>query len=160
MSTRQIKANIHLWNMRILIYNSFITMWYYWLGKNIQRTILKTNMKTFKAASAPAPFTYYSDLCRDLCPCWLWELGKCCRTVYLRLTFYPHFLYTLDTLQVHSSSIWVSTALATFACKRKPLTVYLPHVFIFPFMPGCITISLFSPGSSLDYRSSPKAMCN
>ncbi len=32
--------------------------------------------------------------------------------------------YTFGTLQVHSSSIWVSTALATFACKRKPLTVY------------------------------------
>ena len=107
MSTRQIIANIHLWNMRILNYSSFITtcMWYHWLdlGKNIQWTILKTNKKTFEAASAPAPFTYYSDLCRD---------------------FHPHFLYTLDTLQLHSSSIWVSTALATFACKRKPLTVY------------------------------------
>ena len=51
----------------------------------------------------------------------------------LQLTFYPHFLYTLDTLQVHSSSIWVSTALATFACKRKPSTVYLLLFLIFPF---------------------------
>ena len=32
-------------------------------------------------------------------------------------------MYTFGTLQVHSNSIWVSTALATFACKRKSLTV-------------------------------------
>ncbi len=35
---------------------------------------------------------------------------------------------TLNNARSHtdgeSSSIWVSTALATFACKRKPLTVY------------------------------------
>ncbi len=37
--------------------------------------------------------------------------------------------YTFGTLQVHFSSIWVSTALATFACKRKPLTVYLSFNF-------------------------------
>ncbi len=33
-------------------------------------------------------------------------------------------LWTIGALQVHSSSIWVSTAPATFVCKRKPLTVY------------------------------------
>ncbi len=38
-----------------------------------------------------------------------------------------HCMYTFSTLQVHSNSIWVSTALATFACKRKPLTVYFSH---------------------------------
>ncbi len=36
-----------------------------------------------------------------------------------------HCIYTFGTLQVHSNMFWVSTALATFACKRKPLTVYL-----------------------------------
>ncbi len=40
---------------------------------------------------------------------------------------YAH--YNMLTLRIRpvlqSSSIWVSTALATFACKRKPLTVYL-----------------------------------
>ena len=41
-----------------------------------------------------------------------------------------HCMYTFGTLQVHSNSIWVSTALAAFACKRKPLTVYF-HVKFF-----------------------------
>ncbi len=34
------------------------------------------------------------------------------------------YVDTFGTLQVDSNTIWVSTALATFACKRKPLTVY------------------------------------
>ncbi len=40
-------------------------------------------------------------------------------------TFSLHCMYTFGTLQVHFSLIWVSTALAMFACKRKPLTVCL-----------------------------------
>ncbi len=39
-----------------------------------------------------------------------------------------HCMYTFGTLQVHSSSIWVSTALATFACKRK---LYVDSIFYF-----------------------------
>ncbi len=39
---------------------------------------------------------------------------------------YAHYMLTLRIRPVlQSSSIWVSTALAAFACKRKPLTVYL-----------------------------------
>ncbi len=43
---------------------------------------------------------------------------------------YAHYMLTLRIRPVlQSSSIWVSTALATFACKRKPLMVYLVIAF-------------------------------
>ena len=37
---------------------------------------------------------------------------------------------TFGTLQVHSNTIWVSTALTMFAFKHKPLTVYLSLSFV------------------------------
>ncbi len=46
-----------------------------------------------------------------------------CHRLSIRLS--KLWTYTFGTLQMHSSTILVSTALATFACKSTPLTVYL-----------------------------------
>ncbi len=75
------------------------------------------------------------------------SLGQCCghglfkfHRVSLFLSFFVCLfvclfvsLFYMLTLRIRpvlqSSSIWVSTALATFACKRKPLMVYLVIAF-------------------------------
>ena len=58
---------------------------------------------------------------------WRRELHSCPHCKLMQPIFSQHCTCTFSTLQVHSSSIRVSTALAMFvACKRKPLTVYFP----------------------------------
>ena len=56
--------------------------------------------------------------------------GQCTFAIDLCKCLFKAMHLKYNTLHVNSSSVWVSTALATFACKRKPLTVYLLKAFI------------------------------